>query len=127
MHAAKLDYPVIKPEDLPQFDAFLFGIPTRYGTWPGQWKAFWDATGSLWASGALSKKYAGIFVSTASPGGGQETTALTALTVLTHHGIIFVPLGYSTVFGQLANLTEVHGGKHLTPDLSSPCIVSLHL
>ena len=56
-----------------------------------------------------------------------ETTVINSISTLVHHGIIFVPLGYSTVFGQLANLTEVHGGKHLTPDLSSPCIVSLQL
>ena len=43
---------------------------------PGQWKAFWDATGQLWASGALMGKYASVFVSTASPGGGQEATVL---------------------------------------------------
>ena len=66
-------------------------------------------------------------VSTGGHGGGQETTVINSISTLVHHGIIFVPLGYSTVFGQLANLTEVHGGKHLTPDLSSPCIVSLHL
>lgn len=50
-------------------------------------------------------------MSTASPGGGQETTVLNALSTLTHHGIIFVPLGYASVFGQLTNLTEVHGGS----------------
>lgn len=75
MHApAKPDYPVINPTDLPQFDGFIFGIPTRYGNYPAQWKAFWDATGGLWASGALAGKYASIFVSTASPGGGQGTS-----------------------------------------------------
>ena len=60
-----------------------------------QFKAFWDATGGLWAQGALAGKQAGIFVSTSGQGGGQETTAVNALSVLVHHGIIFVPLGYA--------------------------------
>jgi len=112
LHApAKPDYPILKPEDLPNYDAFLFGIPTRYGNFPAQWKAFWDATGGLWAKGALAGKYAGVFVSTGTPGGGQESTILNSISTLTHHGIIFVPLGYSTTFEVLSNLSEVHGGS----------------
>ena len=61
---------------LANFDAFLFGIPTRYGNFPAQFKAFWDATGQLWAGGKLAGKSAGLFISTASPGGGQECTSL---------------------------------------------------
>lgn len=49
-------------------------------------------------------------MSTAGLGGGQEVTALNTLSTLAHHGIIYVPLGYSQVFGQLTNITEVHGG-----------------
>jgi len=112
MHAPpKPDYPIISPEELPEFDAYLFGIPTRYGNFPAQWKAFWDATGGLWAKGALAGKYAGIFVSSGTPGGGQESTVIASLSTLTHHGIVFVPLGYSTVFPELANLTEARGGS----------------
>jgi len=113
MHAPpKPAYPVFSDvSKLTEFDAFLFGIPTRYGNFPAQWKVFWDQTGVLWGSGALAKKYAGVFVSTASPGGGQESTVSNAISTLTHHGIIFVPLGYSNTFGQLTNLTEVHGGS----------------
>jgi len=112
MHAPeKPSYKVLDPHQLPEFDAFLLGIPTRFGNMPGQWKAFWDATGALWGSGALAGKYAGIFVSTASPGGGQETTALNTLSTLTHHGIIYVPMGYKYTFAQLTNLNEVHGSS----------------
>jgi len=112
MHAPpKPDYPVIKPEDLTHYDAFLLGIPTRYGNMPAQWKAFWDATGQLWASGALYGKYAGVFVSTAGSGGGQESTVINTLSTLTHHGILFVPLGYAKSFAQLSNLEEVRGGS----------------
>jgi len=104
-------YPIIDPEKLSTYDAFLFGIPTRYGNMPAQWKAFWDATGKLWADGKLWGKYAGIFVSTGTPGGGQESTVIATLSTLAHHGIIYVPLGYKTVFPILANLTEARGGS----------------
>ncbi|KAL4068475.1 benzoquinone reductase [Scleroderma yunnanense] len=112
MHAPpKPNYPIIAPKDLTQYDAFVFGIPTRYGNFPAQWKAFWDATGSLWTSGALAGKFASVFVSTGTPGGGQEATAMNSLSTLSHHGIVFVPLGYKTTFAQLGNLNEVHGGS----------------
>ncbi|KAI0346944.1 NADH-quinone oxidoreductase [Trametopsis cervina] len=112
MHAPpKPAYPIIEPKDLINFDAFLLGIPTRFGNFPNQWKTFWDATGQLWANGALAGKYASIFVSSAGLGGGQETTVSSALSVLAHHGILFVPLGYSRSFAQLTNLDEVHGGS----------------
>ncbi|KAG6331649.1 hypothetical protein ID866_7440 [Astraeus odoratus] len=112
MHAPpKPNYPIITPKELPEFDAFVFGIPTRYGNFPAQWKTFWDATGGLWASGALAGKFASVFVSTGTPGGGQEATVLNSLSTLAHHGIIYVPLGYKVAFAQLANLTEVRGGS----------------
>jgi len=112
MHApAKPNYPVATVDDLTKYNAFLFGIPTRYGNMPAQWKAFWDATGQLWAGGALTGKYAGIFVSTAGPGGGQESTFLASMSTLAHHGINFVPFGYSRAFAQISNLEEVHGGS----------------
>ena len=74
-------------------------------------QTFWDATGQLWATGGLAGKYAGLFISTAGLGGGQESTAIAALSVLTHHGITYVPLGYASAFAQLTNLSEVHGGE----------------
>lgn len=58
-------------------------------------KAFFDATGALWQAGALANKPATLLTSTASIGGGQETTILASLPVLAHHGIIWVPAGYS--------------------------------
>ncbi|KAJ4397450.1 flavodoxin-like fold protein [Gnomoniopsis smithogilvyi] len=99
------------PATLVEYDAFLLGIPTRYGNFPAQWKAFWDSTGAQWASGAFAGKFAGLFISTASPGGGQESTAIAAMSTLAHHGIAYVPLGYAKAFGQLTNLSEVHGGS----------------
>ncbi|KZP26014.1 benzoquinone reductase, partial [Athelia psychrophila] len=88
---AKPDYEVITADKLATFDAFLLGIPTRFGNFPAQWKAFIDSTGGLWGSGGLHGKYAGV--------------------TLAHHGIIYVPLGYKNNFAQLTNLTEVHGGS----------------
>ncbi|KAL7268233.1 flavodoxin-like fold protein [Rhizina undulata] len=109
--APKPAYPIISPELLKNYDAFLFGIPTRYGSFPAQWKAFIDQTGSLWAEGALSGKYAGIFVSTGTQGGGQESTAINALSTLAHHGILYVPFGYKHAFPILADMSEIRGGS----------------
>ncbi|KAK2466603.1 hypothetical protein APHAL10511_000861 [Amanita phalloides] len=123
----KEEIPHIKPEDMKQYDAFLFGVPTRFGNMPGQWKvvlhieihdggvtgfqAFWDKTGKLWKEGSLAGKYAGIFFSTSTLGGGQEMTASSMMSTLVHHGIIYVPFGYSQSFHLLGNLNEVHGGS----------------
>ncbi|KAF9022648.1 flavoprotein WrbA [Hymenopellis radicata] len=112
MHApAKPNYPIMDAETLATFDAFIIGVPTRFGNFPGQWKAFWDTTGKLWTTGGLAGKYGGIFISTAGLGGGQESTALASMSTFAHHGIVYVPLGYSQSFGQLTNLTEAHGGS----------------
>lgn len=114
MHAPpkSKDIPVLEdPQTLLQYDGFLFGIPTRYGNFPAQWKTFWDKTGGIWQSGGFWGKYAGVFVATATIAGGQETTVLDAMSTLTHHGLIYVPLGYKTVFAELSNVTEVRGGS----------------
>ncbi|CEJ53954.1 Putative Protoplast secreted protein 2 [Penicillium brasilianum] len=112
MHApAKSDYPIVEPTTLLEYDAVLFGIPTRYGNFPAQWKTFWDKTGSIWASGGYWGKYAGVFVSTGTLGGGQESTVISSMSTLAHHGFIYVPLGYKTTFPLLANLEEIHGGS----------------
>lgn len=108
--APKPDYPIATRDTLTEYDAFLFGIPTRFGNFPAQWKAFWDRTGGLWAKGALHGKVAGAFVSTGT-GGGNEATIMNSLSTLAHHGIIYVPLGYKNVFAELTNLEEVHGGS----------------
>ncbi|CAI5993468.1 unnamed protein product [Closterium sp. NIES-64] len=111
MHAPpKPDIPSIDVHNLPEADCFLFGFPTRYGMMSAQMKAFFDATGSLWRTQALAGKPAGFFFSTGSQGGGQETTALTAVTQLTHHGMLFVPIGY-TYGANMFVLDEVKGGS----------------
>ncbi|KAH7071822.1 flavoprotein-like protein [Paraphoma chrysanthemicola] len=99
------------PSELEAFDGVLFGIPTRYGSFPAQWRTLWDQTGKQWQQGSFWGKYAGLFVSTGTQGGGQESTAIAAMSTLAHHGFIYVPLGYKTTIGDLANLDEIHGGS----------------
>ncbi|GAV28034.1 hypothetical protein PMKS-001502 [Pichia membranifaciens] len=106
----KLPYPTSDLNTLTDCDGLMFGIPTRYGNMPSQLKAYFDSTGSLWAKGSLKNKPFGLFVSTGT-GGGNEMTAVTALSTFVHHSMIYVPLGYASVFPQLTNLNEVHGGS----------------
>ncbi|KAG2233413.1 NAD(P)H:quinone oxidoreductase, type IV [Thamnidium elegans] len=110
MHAPiKPDLPVITVDQLTEPDGIIFGIPTRFGTMPAQMKALLDATGKLWATGALAGKFAGTFFCTASQHGGQETTALTTVTYFAHHGMIYVPFGFANA--HLFDNSEVIGGS----------------
>ncbi|XP_051120887.1 probable NAD(P)H dehydrogenase (quinone) FQR1-like 3 isoform X2 [Andrographis paniculata] len=104
------DVPEIKPEQLVEADGFIFGFPSRFGVMAAQCKAFFDATHDLWATQALAGKPAGIFWSTGFHGGGQELTALTAVTQLAHHGMIFVPMGYTFGSGMF-EMEQVKGGS----------------
>ncbi|KAK9774094.1 hypothetical protein AB5N19_06915 [Seiridium cardinale] len=106
------DIPLLEdPSILEGYDGWLLGIPTRYGNFPAQWKTFWDHTGKQWQQGLYHGKLAGLFISTGTLGGGQESTAIAAMSTLTHHGIIYVPFGYAKAAAQLMNLTEIHGGS----------------
>lgn len=78
------DVPIITPSLLPEADGILFGMPTRFGMVPAQMKALFDACGQLWFHKKLANKHAGLFFSTSSLGGGQETTALTCMPFLAH-------------------------------------------
>lgn len=91
-------------------EGVMFGIPTRFGMMPAQMKAMFDSTVKLWTKGDLVGKPAGLFFSSATQGGGQETTALTTITQLVHHGMIYVPPGYS-FGGAMFDNSEVHGGS----------------
>jgi len=102
--------PVITAEELAGADGLLFGFPTRYGAMAAQMKAFFDSTGNLWREQTLSGKPAGFFVSTGTQGGGQETTAWTAITQLSHHGMLFVPIGYTFGAGMF-KMDEIRGGS----------------
>jgi NAD(P)H dehydrogenase (quinone) len=109
--AKSTDIPILEPSKLEEYDGFLMGIPTRYGNYPAQFKAFWDKTGKQWMSGGFHGKYGGLFISTAGLGGGQESTAIAAMSTFAHHGIVYVPLGYSKAFKDMTDLTAVHGGS----------------
>jgi NAD(P)H dehydrogenase (quinone) len=106
----KSDVPIIEPKDLSEADGLLLGFPTRFGMMASQFKAFFDATGGLWRTQELAGKPAGLFYSTGSQGGGQETTALTAITQLVHHGMVFVPIGYTFGAGMF-EMENVKGGS----------------
>jgi NAD(P)H dehydrogenase (quinone) len=128
LHATpKSDYQVISASVLESYDAFLFGIPTRFGSFPAQWKTFWDTTGKQWSTGGFHGKYAGLFIATGTQGGGQEVTAIGAMSTLAHHGMIYVPLGYKTTFAIQAGLTEIRGGSPWgagTFTVSTPFVLS---
>lgn len=106
----KLDQaaPIAEPAELADYDAIIFGTPTRYGNMAAQMKQFIDQTGGLWARGALVGKVGSVFTSTASQHGGQETTITSFHTVLLHHGMVIVGLPYA--FAGLNGLEAVKGG-----------------
>ncbi|MFV0368769.1 MAG: NAD(P)H:quinone oxidoreductase [Hyphomicrobiaceae bacterium] len=95
--------------ELPDYDAIILGVPTRFGSMPSQMKNFLDQTGGLWAQGKLIGKVGSVFTSTASQHGGQESTILSTHTVLLHHGMVIVGLPYSYQ-GQLG-VQELVGGS----------------
>ncbi|MBG0776896.1 MAG: NAD(P)H:quinone oxidoreductase [Desulfovibrionaceae bacterium] len=103
------DVPLATVDELPEAGAIIFGTPTRYGNMAAQVKAFLDATGALWAQGALVGKAGGVFTSTGTQHGGQETTILSTFIPLLHHGMVVVGLPYA--FQGQMNATEITGGS----------------
>jgi NAD(P)H dehydrogenase (quinone) len=107
----KLDQaaPVATVDELPNYDAIIFGVPTRFGNMAAQMKNFLDQTGSLWFNGKLIGKVGSVFTSTATQHGGQESTILSTHTVLLHHGMVIVGLPYAWQ-GQM-RVDEITGGS----------------
>tara|TARA_R110000824_G_scaffold162177_1_gene337757 strand:- start:310 stop:948 length:639 start_codon:yes stop_codon:yes gene_type:complete len=99
--------PVATPSELADYDAIIVGTPTRFGNMTGQMRTFFDQTGGLWAKGALAGKVASVFTSTGT-GGGQEMTITSTWTTLAHHGMVIVPIGYTTP--ALFDVSQVGGG-----------------
>lgn len=95
-------------DELPDYDAIIIGTPTRFGNMAAQMRNFLDQTGGLWAKGALIGKVGSIFVSTAV-GGGNESTILSSIPTLLHHGMVVVGLPYSTP--ELSDISEFRGGS----------------
>ena len=100
--------PVIRPEQLAEADAVIFGTGTRFGNMTAQMRNFLDQTGALWMSGGLVGKVGSVFTSTASQHGGQETTITSFHTTLLHHGMIVVGVPYSEPL--LVQMDEISGG-----------------
>jgi NAD(P)H dehydrogenase (quinone) len=90
------DIPVATPLEIADYDAIIWGTPTRYGNVCAQVRNFIDQTGSLWLKGKLEDKISGVFTSTSSIHGGQETTIVNAMVPLFHLGMIVVGVPYST-------------------------------
>ena len=109
-HGAKVDQaaPIASPKELGEYDAIIFGTPTRFGNMAAQMRNFLDQTGSLWMSGALVGKVASVFVSTGT-GGGNESTILTFIPTLLHHGMVYVGLPYACP--ELSDVSELKGGS----------------
>jgi NAD(P)H dehydrogenase (quinone) len=104
-HAA----PIAQPADLADYDAIVFGTPTRFGNMCGQMRSFLDQTGPLWYAGALVGKVGAVFASSATQHGGQESTLLTFHPTLLHHGMVVVGLPYQDQ--RQIGLDEIRGGS----------------
>lgn len=107
---AKLDQaaPLASPQELADYDAILFGTPTRFGNMAGQMRTFLDQTGGLWVKGALIGKLGSVFTSTGT-GGGGETTITSFWNTLAHHGMLIVGLPYSAP--ELTDTSELRAGS----------------
>src|SRR5690554_7993347 len=102
------DAPVASPAELPDYDAIIFGTPTRFGNMSAQMRNFLDQTGGLWVKGALIGKLGSVFTSTGT-GGGTETTVISFWHTLAHHGMLIVGLPYSAA--ELNDISEVRSGS----------------
>ena len=101
--------PVAEVSDLADYDAIIFGVPTRFGNMAGQMRNFLDQTGGLWMKGALIGKVGSVFASTATQHGGQESTILSTHITLLHQGMVIVGLPYSCQ--DQMTLEEITGGS----------------
>ena len=100
--------PLAKPDELAEYDAVVFGTPTRFGNMCGQMRNFLDQTGGLWQQGKLVGKVGSVFASTATQHGGQETTITSFHTTLFHQGMIVVGVPYACP--ELTNMDAISGG-----------------
>ncbi|MDO8312192.1 MAG: NAD(P)H:quinone oxidoreductase [Sideroxyarcus sp.] len=107
----KLDQvaPIATPNELAEYDAVIFGTPTRFGNMAAQMRNFLDQTGGLWMKGALIGKVGSVFASSATQHGGQESTILSFHTTLLHHGMVIVGVPYSCA--EQMRIDEITGGS----------------
>ena len=95
--------------ELEGFDGIMFGVSARYGGIPAQMKTIMDATGGLWQNGKLVGKTAGVFQSTGTMQGGQESVAMNCMSFFALQGMVFIPLGY--IDPKAFSYEEIHGGS----------------
>lgn len=107
----KLDQkaPIATVDELPNYDAVIFGSGTRFGNVTAQLRNFMDQTGGLWMKGALVGKVGSVFTSSATQHGGQESTILTFIPTLLHQGMVVVGLPYA--FQGQMGVDEIKGGS----------------
>ncbi|MDO9048214.1 MAG: NAD(P)H:quinone oxidoreductase [Methylobacter sp.] len=107
----KLDQeaPIATVDELSDYDAIIFGTPTRFGNMCAQMRNFLDRTGQLWVKGSLIGKVGSVFTSTSTQHGGQETTITSFHTTLLHHGMIIMGVPYSCQ--EILNMSEITGGS----------------
>ena len=109
--------PYVELEDLVQTDGLLLGSPTRFGNMAAPLKHFLDSTSKLWLDGALVNKPAGVFTSSSSPHGGQESTLLSMQLPLLHHGMIVVGVPYTeTALFDTRTGGSPYGATHLATE-----------
>jgi NAD(P)H dehydrogenase (quinone) len=118
--------PYVTLTELAAADGLLLGSPTRFGNMAAPLKYFLDGTSSLWLSGGLSGKPAGVFTSTQTQHGGQESTLLSMLLPLLHHGMLLVGLPFTEpALGQTRTGGTPYGASHVSGDRPSNAAVSL--
>jgi NAD(P)H dehydrogenase (quinone) len=111
--------PYCELADLEQCIGLALGSPTRFGNMAAPMKYFWDGTGALWLKGALAGKPATVFTSTSSLHGGQETTLLSMMLPLMHHGMMIVGLPYTaTELSTTSTGGTPYGTSHLAGSAS---------
>ena len=100
---------IATPGELADYDAIVFGAPTRFGNVSAQMRTFIDQTGPLWMQGGLVGKVGAVFTALATQHGGQESTILTFLPTLLHHGMLVTGLPYAEK--RQMGLDEIKGGS----------------
>ncbi len=113
--------PYASQADMRECDGLVLGSPTRFGNMAAPMKYFIDSTGALWVSGELAGKPAGVFTSTASPHGGQESTLLSMMLPLLHHGMVLVGVPYTEIaINETTGGGGPYGASHLARNEKTP-------
>ena len=106
--------------EMPNYDAIIFGSPTRFGNMAAPMKALWDRTSGLWLKGSLIDKLGAVFTGAASVHGGQETTAISMMFPMLHHGMIIVGVPYAVP--ELTQSGSPYGPSRIVGPMSNQVI-----